>query len=178
MACAASDRCYLVEVAPYIVDGAQTVSARFKMWQTIVRFGSLATVILLLVVVGEYALFLKPKAASWIAGGSALALLATGLWLGRMVFRRRDERARFDSPARPASDDAPVEAIIEALGVSPREYEVLRLVADGLSNQQIANRLYISESTVKTHVSNLLVKLDAQRRTHAVRRARQAGLIR
>lgn len=61
---------------------------------------------------------------------------------------------------------------IEELGLSKREYEVLVQVSKGLSNKEIANTLFVSESTIKTHVSNLLIKLDAKRRTQAIRRAK------
>jgi len=66
---------------------------------------------------------------------------------------------------------------IDELGLSKREYEVLVEISKGLSNKEIANSLFVSESTVKTHVSNLLVKLDAQRRTQAVRIARQLNIL-
>ncbi|MBT8321341.1 MAG: response regulator transcription factor [Eudoraea sp.] len=66
---------------------------------------------------------------------------------------------------------------ISELGLSKREYEVLQEISKGLSNKEIANKLFVSESTVKTHVSNLLVKLDAQRRTQAVRIARQLNIL-
>lgn len=161
------------------------------MWQIILRFGFLAAAILLLVIVGEYALFLKPRAYSWIVGGSAAVLLAAGFWLGRQLVGRRSRDGGPPEPAAPAADAAllgaagppneaappPPEERMSEFGVSPREYEVLQLVADGLSNQEIAERLYISESTVKSHVSSLLAKLEAKRRTHAVRRARHLGLI-
>ena len=66
---------------------------------------------------------------------------------------------------------------IEELGLSKREYEVLKEIANGLSNKQIADRLFVSESTVKTHVSNVLLKLDAKRRTQAIRVAKQMGIL-
>lgn len=66
---------------------------------------------------------------------------------------------------------------INALGISKREYEILCEVALGLSNTEIASKLFVSESTVKTHVSNLLAKLDAKRRTEAVRIAKELKII-
>ncbi len=66
---------------------------------------------------------------------------------------------------------------IAALGLSKREYEVLCKVASGLSNREIAEKLYVSESTIKTHVSNLLVKLDAKRRTQAIQIAKELQII-
>ena len=66
---------------------------------------------------------------------------------------------------------------IEELGLSKREYEVLKEVALGLSNQEIAEKLFVSESTIKTHVSNLLVKLDAKRRTQAIQVSKNLNII-
>nr|WP_304608089.1 response regulator transcription factor [Lentiprolixibacter aurantiacus] len=66
---------------------------------------------------------------------------------------------------------------IAELGLSKREYEVLQEISRGLSNREIADKLYLSESTVKTHVSNLLLKLNAQRRTQAVKIARQLNIL-
>ena len=62
-------------------------------------------------------------------------------------------------------------------GMSKREFEVLELIAAGLSNQEIAEKLFVSPSTVKTHVSNVLAKLDASRRTEAVARAKELRLL-
>jgi ATP/maltotriose-dependent transcriptional regulator MalT len=66
---------------------------------------------------------------------------------------------------------------VRRLGISKREFEVLELVAAGLSNQEIADRLFVSTSTVKTHVSNVLAKLDASRRTEAIANAKQLRII-
>jgi DNA-binding NarL/FixJ family response regulator len=66
---------------------------------------------------------------------------------------------------------------IEALAISKREYEVLLKIAEGLSNKEIADVLCLSESTIKTHVSNLLVKLDAKRRTQAIQIAKSLQII-
>lgn len=66
---------------------------------------------------------------------------------------------------------------IKEIGLSKREYEVLCKIADGLSNQEIANQLFVTESTIKTHVSNLLIKLNAKRRTHAIQKAKKLQII-
>lgn len=66
---------------------------------------------------------------------------------------------------------------IEELGISSREYDVLKLISKGFSNKEIGDRLFLSESTIKTHVSNLLVKLDAKRRTQAIDKAKQLQIL-
>ena len=67
---------------------------------------------------------------------------------------------------------------IEQLDISKREYEVLQKIAEGLSNKEIAEHLFLSESTIKTHVSSLLVKLNAKRRTQALQIAKEIHVIR
>ena len=66
---------------------------------------------------------------------------------------------------------------ISELEITKREYEVLQEIASGLSNKEIANKLFLSESTIKTHVSNLLVKLNAKRRTQAIQIAKDFNIL-
>lgn len=66
---------------------------------------------------------------------------------------------------------------IKDLEITTREYEVLQAISQGFSNKEIANKLFLSESTIKTHVSNLLVKLNAKRRTQAVQIAKEINII-
>jgi DNA-binding CsgD family transcriptional regulator len=63
------------------------------------------------------------------------------------------------------------------LGISEREYQVLKLVAGGQSTKEIARQLELSPNTVKTHLSRLFEKLEARRRTEAIQKARELGLI-
>ena len=66
---------------------------------------------------------------------------------------------------------------IKKLGLTQREHDVLVKMAEGLSNQEIATALFLSESTIKTHVSNILFKLDVKRRTAAIQAAKQLNII-
>ena len=97
----------------------------------------------------------------------AFAFLGLGIWVGARLFRR--------PPAAPFEPNLKVR---ETLGISDREFEVLSLLAQGRSNKEIANALEVSPNTVKTHVSKLFEKLEAQRRTEAISRARELGMIR
>ncbi len=101
-----------------------------------------------------------------------IAIIATvfilmGIWLGR----------KLTTPQPPAPEFQKNEKAMDYLGISERELEVLELVAEGLSNQQIADQLYVSVNTVKTHLSRLYEKLEVQRRTQAVEKARSLNLI-
>jgi ATP/maltotriose-dependent transcriptional regulator MalT len=66
---------------------------------------------------------------------------------------------------------------VSKLGITPRELEILGLIAGGLSNREIAARLFVSENTVKTHSSRVFDKLGAKRRTQAVQLGKEFGLI-
>ena len=97
----------------------------------------------------------------------AAAFLALGIWLGARLFRRA-----------PASDAfTPNTAAQTSLGISDREYEVLQHLAAGRSNKEIAAKLALSPNTVKTHIARLYEKLEAARRTEAIAKARELGLI-
>lgn len=66
---------------------------------------------------------------------------------------------------------------IDELGISKREYEVLLCISEGLSNKEIGEKLFVSESTIKTHVSSLLLKLNAKRRTQAIQKAKDLQIL-
>ncbi len=66
---------------------------------------------------------------------------------------------------------------LEQLNISKRELQVLQLINKGMSNQQIANALYVSENTIKKHISSLFLKLDVERRTEAIRKGRELNLV-
>ena len=96
----------------------------------------------------------------------AVAFLALGVWVGARAFAAPPP-APFDGNPRAQA----------ALGLSERELEVLHELAAGHSNKEIAARLHVSPNTVKTHVANLFGKLGARRRTEAIRRARELGIV-
>jgi DNA-binding CsgD family transcriptional regulator len=96
----------------------------------------------------------------------ALFFAAVGMWVGRRL-----------TSAPSATTFVRNERALQTLGISDREYEVLRLLADGLSNQEIAKRLFVSPNTVKTHLSHLYAKLGVKRRTQAIHKSKALRLI-
>ena len=96
----------------------------------------------------------------------ALGFTGLGIWAG----------SRLRQKAHPAPFERN-DAALQSLGVTGREYEVLELIAAGESNKEIARSLDVSPNTVKTHVANLYEKLEVERRTQAIRRARSLDLI-
>jgi len=97
-----------------------------------------------------------------------LLFTALGLWTGRRIATRKNPVS---------SGQAVNERAIASLGLTARELEVLRLMAEGCSNKEISSALYISINTVKSHVSSLLAKLEVARRAQAVRKGQALGLI-
>ena len=141
----------------------------------ILQFGLLATALILLLELSKYSLITH----EWRHELTVLALgggfVALGIVIGRFVLDRKQKTVA-PSPLPQPSFSPPIQQL-KSLGISRREYEVLQEISLGKSNQEIADSLSISENTVKTHVSNLLSKLEAKRRTQAVSLAKQQGLL-
>jgi NarL family two-component system response regulator LiaR len=117
----------------------------------------------------EYRYFVRDLSLEFYLGLVAILFAGLGVWAGLRLTRRKVVIANPDFKLN--------EPELQRLGISKREYEVLELMAQGLSNQEIADKLFVSLNTVKTHSSNLFMKLDARRRTQAVRRAKEFGLL-
>jgi DNA-binding CsgD family transcriptional regulator len=114
----------------------------------------------------EFRFLVRAHAAGAYVALVAVAFMGLGVWLGAKLFRRPS--------AAPFAANTLAQS---ALGISPRELEVLKLLAAGQSNKEIARRLDVSPNTVKTHVTKLFGKLQARRRTEAILRARELGMI-
>jgi DNA-binding CsgD family transcriptional regulator len=97
----------------------------------------------------------------------AAGFAGLGLWAGHRLTRRRTPTPGFERN----------DAAIRSLGLTPREYEILELLASGRSNKEIARRLSISPNTAKTHLASVYQKLAVQRRTQAIHKARELALI-
>ncbi len=117
----------------------------------------------------EYSFFVRDLSIETYIGLVAVLFVGLGIWVGRRLTRTKI--------VVPATDFAIDDDGMKKLGITKREYEVLELIAAGMSNQEIADKLFVSTSTVKTHVSNLLAKLDASRRTQAISRAKELRII-
>ena len=116
----------------------------------------------------DYQRLVRSNASAVYDALLATGFLALGIWLGMRLLSRR---------APSVGGDAGKPQAQAALGISARELEVLHEIAAGHSNKEIAARLHVSPNTVKTHVARLLEKLGAKRRTDALRRARELGLM-
>ncbi len=109
----------------------------------------------------------------------AILFSAFGIWLGVKLTRPRETIVlrEIQIPAEAPAAFTLNQPQLDALGITPRELEILNLIAQGLSNREIATRLFVSENTVKTHCSRAFDKLGARRRTQAVQLGKQLGLL-
>jgi ATP/maltotriose-dependent transcriptional regulator MalT len=113
-----------------------------------------------------------------IYGGLIAALFAgIGIWLGLKLTKKKEVLIIKEVPVPATAVFSLNEQRLKDLGITKRELEILELIAQGMSNREIAEKLFVSENTVKTHSSRLFDKLSAKRRTQAVQIAKEMGLI-
>lgn len=141
-------------------------------WTNILIYGLSLGLLLTAIQFSQYRLLTFGNAEPWYVGLIAVLFAVLGIWAGGKLTHKKVVPETKPEPASPFNP-----ALLEKLGITPREMEVLEAMATGLSNQEIADRLFVSLNTVKTHTSNLFSKLDAQRRTQAIQRAKELGLL-
>jgi two-component system, NarL family, response regulator LiaR len=150
--------------------GAKSRPRLRRAMREIVIFGLFGGLLITVLKLTEYR-FLVLEHSVEIYGGLVAAIFAgLGIWLG-VTLTRTKRRAETLGPFTPD------EQRISELRITPRELEILGLIAAGFSNREIADQLFVSENTVKTHSSRLFDKLGARRRTQAVQLGKQAHLI-
>jgi two-component system, NarL family, response regulator LiaR len=165
------------------------------MKRTVLLYGVISGVLIAGLELIEYRFLVIGHAIEIYGALVAMLFSALGIWLGLELTKSKKtvvvREVRVEVPvAMPIDSGAAVEATdamrptfaadaerIERLGITPRELEILELIAAGLSTREIAGRLFVSENTVKTHTSRLFDKLNARRRTQAVQIAKAAGII-
>jgi DNA-binding CsgD family transcriptional regulator len=130
----------------------------------------------------EYRFLVIEHSVEIYGGLIAVTFAVLGIWLGLKLTGPRQTIVVKEVlvPAPESFVPAPFvpdERKREELGITPRELEVLELVAQGMSNREIAGKLFVSENTVKTHCSHAFDKLGARRRTQAVQLGKESGLL-
>ena len=155
-------------------------SAEFRrsgFWVTVVLYGLALAALVFILKYFEYRFLIRDLSVEVYIGMVALLFTALGIWVGSRLLQRKKA-----APAEPPH--APDEAAVRlpagqagSLGISARELDVLRSMAQGHSNQEIADKLFISLPTVKSHSSSLFGKLGVKSRTQAVLKAKEARII-
>ncbi|MCU0432197.1 MAG: response regulator transcription factor [Bacteroidia bacterium] len=138
--------------------------------------GSLALLVMLLKWMQWKFLILDHSTEIYV-GMVAVFFTLLGIWMARQLTRQKVETIIVEKEVIVESAQERNEEAIKKLGLSARETEVLELIAKGNSNAEIAAQLFLSLSTVKTHVSNLFVKMDVKSRTQAAEKAKRLKII-
>ena len=147
------------------------------MWKTTVLFGICMAVLLALLKWLEYSFIVKDLKMETYLGivGGFFTLL--GIWMGWKLTHKKNPGLTGSENSIQTIENTGEYDPQNEFNLSPREHEVLVLIAQGLSYQQIADQLFVSLSTIKTHAANIFSKLDVQRRTQAVMVAQKRGLL-
>ena len=147
------------------------------MWKHALLYGLVGGVLIAGLKAIEYRWLVIEHSIEIYGGIVAVVFAAVGIWLGRKLTRNTEtvvlREVQVPAPAEFVRD----ESKLESLGITPRELEILELIAQGLSNKEIAERAFVSENTVKTHSSRVFDKLGARRRTQAVQLGKDFRLI-
>lgn len=157
------------------IDQKQAIGSRWPfsfpdlMRRTVILYGLAMAVLIGLLKLVEYRYMVRDIPLEFYIGLVAVMFTGVGIWAGLRL-----TRPKIVEVSGPFDID---KVNLQRSGITKREYEVLELIAAGLSNQDIADRLFVSNSTVKTHVSNVLAKLEASRRTEAIVRAKELRII-
>jgi DNA-binding CsgD family transcriptional regulator len=151
--------------------------SRRRTVRDILLYGLCGGVLIAVLKLTEYR-FLVVEHSVEIYGALIAALFAgLGIWLGQTLTRKKPAVIIKEVPVPTAGPFVVDEVRVSQFGITLRELEILGLIASGLSNREIAGRLFVSENTVKTHSSRLFDKLGAKRRTQAVQIGKAARLI-
>ena len=158
-----------------------------SMKRTVLLYGALGGILIAVLKLVEYRFLVLEHSLEIYGGIVAVLFSGLGIWLGLKLTRQKETIVTREVPVRV---EVPVQVLVPVagpfqrndtrvaqLGITPRELEILEAIAAGLSNREIAERLFVSENTVKTHTARLFDKLSARRRTQAVQRAKEEGLI-
>jgi DNA-binding CsgD family transcriptional regulator len=148
-------------------------------------FGLIGGLLIAILQYTEYRFVIIEHSVELYGALVAILFAAFGIWLGLRITRSRETIRETVVvrevlvPAEPlsATPFAPDTVRQQALGITPRELEILALIARGFSNREIATQLFVSENTVKTHCARTFDKLGAARRTQAVQRGKELGLL-
>jgi DNA-binding CsgD family transcriptional regulator len=147
------------------------------MKKHILIYGLCGGVLIVLLKLVEYRFLVVEHSIEIYGGLIALLFAAVGIWLGLKLTKTRETVIVKEVLLPAAASFTLNEGKLRELSITPRELEILELIAAGLSNREIAEKLFVSENTVKTHSSRLFDKLSAKRRTQAVQLGKEFGLI-
>jgi two-component system, NarL family, response regulator LiaR len=147
------------------------------MRKRVLIFGLVGGVLIALLQLTEFHFVILEHSVAIYGVLIAILFAGTGVWLGTRLLAPRERIVKVEVPVPAAPNLIADDTARERLGITRRELEILELVARGLSNREIGETLFVSENTVKTHCSRAFDKLGARRRTEAVQRSKELGLL-
>ena len=147
------------------------------MKKYILIYGLCGGILIALLKVVEYRFLVVQHSIEIYGGLIALIFASLGIWLGLKLTRKKEVVVVKEVPVTPTGIFELNRERLREFAITKRELEILELIAKGMSNREIAEKLFVSESTVKTHSSRLFDKLSAKRRTQAVQIGKELGLI-
>ncbi len=164
------------------------------MLRHILTYGLIGGVLIVVLALSEYRFMVIEHSVEIYGGLVAVTFAVLGIWLGLKLTKTQERVVVKEVPVEvPVEVRVQVPALAsvngtalpfvrderrrEQLTITPREIEILELIAQGLSNREIAEKLFVSENTVKTHSSRVFDKLGAKRRTQAVQFGKEFGLL-
>jgi two-component system, NarL family, response regulator LiaR len=133
-----------------------------KQLKTYLVYGGIMGIMIVLMEVIHYKTLIRDLRIELFGVIIGLVFLGMGIWIGILIYKKKLNPDEYDR---------------RKLGLSKRELEVLQLLSQGLSNQEIADKLFVSLNTSKTHISKIYQKLNVKRRTQAIQKARDYALI-
>jgi ATP/maltotriose-dependent transcriptional regulator MalT len=146
------------------------------MKRDILLYGLIGGVLITLLQWTQYRFLVVEHSIEIYGGLTAATFAVLGIWLGQKLTKPK-EKIVLKEVSVLGQPFAPNETKREDLRITRRELEILALISQGMSNREIAQKLFVSENTVKTHSSRVLDKLGAKRRTQAVQLGKEFGLI-
>jgi DNA-binding CsgD family transcriptional regulator len=147
------------------------------MKRHVLIYGLVAGILIALLKWSEYRFLVLEHSVEVYGGLIAATFAVLGIWLGVKLTGKQKEIIVKEVPLAAGQPFVPDERKREDLSITPREMEILQLIAKGMSNREIAEKLFVSENTVKTHSSRVFDKLGARRRTQAVQLGKEFGLL-
>jgi DNA-binding CsgD family transcriptional regulator len=159
------------------------------MKRHVLIYGLVGGLLIVVLKLTEYRFLVLEHSLEIYGGLTAATFAALGIWLGYRLTGKPRSTGKDVPGSLPAAAGSPGDSALarepfapddrkrEELGITPRELETLGLIAQGLSNREIADKLFVSENTVKTHSSRVFGKLGARRRTQAVQLGKEMGLL-
>jgi len=148
------------------------------MTKRVLFYGMLLGAFIFVLKLIQYRFLIYENSVEIYGGLIAVIFTGLGIWLELKLTRKKE--IALSGPAIQNTSKYYIDAdneTMSAVAITPREYEILKLIKEGMSNQEIADKLFVSINTVKTHSSRLFDKLEVKRRTQAVQKAKELGLL-